>query len=118
MTWFNDGDRNTKFFQAHVNGKRKRLQLKRIQKNDGHWVEDSEGIAEEAVRFFQSQFHEEVVPTNFQIIDHVPYMVNGGQNRDLLKQPTAEEVKQAVFGLNGDNARGPDGFNGSFFHSC
>ncbi|XP_075076870.1 uncharacterized protein LOC142163479 [Nicotiana tabacum] len=27
MTWFNDGDRNTKFFPAQVNGRRKRLQL-------------------------------------------------------------------------------------------
>ncbi|XP_070041038.1 uncharacterized protein [Nicotiana tomentosiformis] len=31
MTWFNEGDKNAKFFHAHVNGKRKRLQLKRIQ---------------------------------------------------------------------------------------
>ncbi|XP_070005504.1 uncharacterized protein [Nicotiana sylvestris] len=39
------------------------------------------------------------------------------QNEELLRQPTREELKQAVYGLNDDNARGPDGFNGSFFHS-
>ncbi|XP_019238339.1 PREDICTED: uncharacterized protein LOC109218432 [Nicotiana attenuata] len=98
MTWFNYGDRNTKLFHAHVNGKRKRLQLKRIQNNAGQWVKDTEGIADEAVRFFQAQFHEDVVPTDSQIINRVPQMVNGEQNQELLKQPTREEVKQAVYG--------------------
>nr|XP_009608433.1 uncharacterized protein LOC104102441 [Nicotiana tomentosiformis] len=118
MTWFNDGDRNTKFFHAHVNRKRKRLQLKRIQNSDGDWIEDKEAVADEAVKFFQAQFHEDIVPSEFGIIDHVPHMVDMEQNQELLRQPTREEVKQAVYGLNGDNARGPDGFNGSFFHSC
>ncbi|XP_060190777.1 uncharacterized protein LOC132620077 [Lycium barbarum] len=31
MQWFQDGDRNKKFFHAHVNGKRRKLQLQRIQ---------------------------------------------------------------------------------------
>ncbi|XP_070039538.1 uncharacterized protein [Nicotiana tomentosiformis] len=34
MSWFQDGDRNTKFFHAQVNGIKKRLQLKRIQNSD------------------------------------------------------------------------------------
>nr|XP_009774912.1 PREDICTED: uncharacterized protein LOC104224892 [Nicotiana sylvestris] len=34
------------------------------------------------------------------------------------QQPTREEVKQAVYGSNGQSAGGPDGFNGSFFHAC
>lgn len=75
MTWFIEGDRNTKFFYAHVNGKIKRLQLKRIQNSEGSWIEDSEAMAEEAAEFFQAQFHEDNIPTDFGIIDHVPQMV-------------------------------------------
>ncbi|XP_075109126.1 uncharacterized protein LOC142180920 [Nicotiana tabacum] len=86
MQWFNDGDRNTKLFHVHVNGRRKRLQLKRIQNTAGVWIEDKEEMANE--------------------------------NQELLRQPTAEEVKQAMYGLNGDSAGGSDGFNGCFFHSC
>lgn len=41
-----------------------------------------------------------------------------GQNQELIKQPTKDEVKQVVFGLNGESARGPDGFNGCFFQAC
>lgn len=31
MAWFKNGDRNTKFFNAQVNRRRKRLHLKSIQ---------------------------------------------------------------------------------------
>ncbi|XP_019241772.1 PREDICTED: uncharacterized protein LOC109221779 [Nicotiana attenuata] len=61
MLWFQDGDRNTKFFHAHVNGRRKMFQLKRIQNNDGNWLEDNEAMADEAVNFYKAQFHEEQV---------------------------------------------------------
>ncbi|XP_019251034.1 PREDICTED: uncharacterized protein LOC109229947 [Nicotiana attenuata] len=70
LNWFKDGDRNSKLFHAHVKGKRKRLQLKRIQDRYGVWIEDEEKIAEEAVHFFQQQFHEDSVPTDFRILDH------------------------------------------------
>nr|XP_018622849.1 uncharacterized protein LOC108943378 [Nicotiana tomentosiformis] len=40
------------------------------------------------------------------------------QNQELMKQTTRVEVKQAVFRLNGESARGPDGFADIFFHSC
>lgn len=118
MTWCNEGDRNTKFFHAHVNGKRKTLQQRRIQNSEGSWIEDTDVMAGEAVKSFQAQFHEDNVPTNFGIINHVPQLVTREQNKKLTKIPTTEEVKHAVFGLNGDSAGGPDGFNGNFFHAC
>ncbi|XP_075103192.1 uncharacterized protein LOC142177960 [Nicotiana tabacum] len=62
MAWFNDGDRNTKFFHAQVNGRRKRLQLRGIQNSDGIWIDDPTQIADEVVHFFKEQFHEERCP--------------------------------------------------------
>ncbi|XP_075077040.1 uncharacterized protein LOC107829953 [Nicotiana tabacum] len=35
MIWFAEGDRNTSFFHNYVNGKRKKLQLKRIKSSSG-----------------------------------------------------------------------------------
>ncbi|XP_019234736.1 PREDICTED: uncharacterized protein LOC109215176 [Nicotiana attenuata] len=118
MNWFQDGDRNTKLFHAQVNGKRKRLQLKTIKNAEGNWLEDTTDMADEAVRFFQNQFHEDAVPTNFRILDYVPTLVDNVQNMKLIQQPTEEEIKNAVIGLNGESAGGPDGFTGAFFHSC
>nr|XP_009784530.1 PREDICTED: uncharacterized protein LOC104232953 [Nicotiana sylvestris] len=75
MAWFKDGDRNTKLFHAHVNGKRRKLQLKSIQDMNRNWI-----------------------------LDQVPVMLNEVQNCEFTMQPTIEEVKKAVFGLNGDSA--------------
>ncbi|XP_019256252.1 PREDICTED: uncharacterized protein LOC109234638 [Nicotiana attenuata] len=100
MAWFKDGDRNTKFFHAHVRGRRKKLQLNRIQNRQGVWIEEEE---RNSCRSNQ---------------DNVPTLIDMGQNEELIKQPTMEEVRAAVFGLNGDGAGGPDGFTGKFYQSC
>lgn len=70
-------------------------------------------MAGEAVKFFKAQCSETVVPTTFGIIDHVPRLVDMEQNSDLIRQPTKYEVKQAIFGLNGESAGGPDGSRGT-----
>ncbi|XP_075099299.1 uncharacterized protein LOC142176126 [Nicotiana tabacum] len=75
-------------------------------------------MAEEAVRVFQAQFHEDSIPTTFGIMYNVPKMVEMRHNEELIKQPTIEEVKKVVFGLNRESAGGPDSFNGCFFHAC
>ncbi|XP_019248490.1 PREDICTED: uncharacterized protein LOC109227751 [Nicotiana attenuata] len=116
MTWFKDGDRNTKFFHAQVKGRRKRLQLNRIQNSLGNWIEEDEEIVEEAVKFYEDQNRETTVPTSFDIINHVPTLINVEQNSDLVKQPTKDEVKNAVFGLNIDSVGGPDGYTDSFIN--
>ncbi|XP_019241599.1 PREDICTED: uncharacterized protein LOC109221581 [Nicotiana attenuata] len=119
MNWFQDGDRNTKFFHAQVNGRRKRLQLNRIKDADGNWLEDNADMADEAVRFFQNQFHESTIPTNFRILEYVPTLVDSVQNTKLIQQPTEEEIKYAVMGLSGESAGGPDGFTGQvLYQSC
>ncbi|XP_070019835.1 uncharacterized protein LOC142178556 [Nicotiana tabacum] len=41
---------------------------------------------------------------DFTILDHMPVMINEEQNSELTRQPTMEEVKKAVFGLNVDSA--------------
>ncbi|XP_060201987.1 uncharacterized protein LOC132630433 [Lycium barbarum] len=65
MTWFQEGDKNSIFFHAHL----------------------KEGGKDE-------------------------------HNEESTADPTMEEVKHAVFGLNDTSAGGPDGFTGMFFQSC
>ncbi|XP_070008168.1 uncharacterized protein LOC142165152 [Nicotiana tabacum] len=118
MLWFKDGDRNTKFFHAQFNGRKKRLKLSRIQNNLGNWIEEDHLIAEEAVKFYKDQFTESTVPNAFDILNHVPSMVDSDQHERLMALPSNEEVKRAVMGLNGDSAGGPDGFTGAFYQTC
>ncbi|XP_059292365.1 uncharacterized protein LOC132045804 [Lycium ferocissimum] len=51
MQWFDDGDKNTKFFHTYVQSRRKRLHFKRMQDQNGVWLEEKDGIAAEAIRF-------------------------------------------------------------------
>ncbi|XP_075101596.1 uncharacterized protein LOC142177036 [Nicotiana tabacum] len=98
MNWFAEGDRNTSFFHNHVNGKRKKLQLKRIKSGSGF---TNEGDASE-----------------FPLLNNVPSMVTMDQNLELSRLPTIEEVRAAVFELSGESASGPDGFTGLFYQTC
>ncbi|XP_019226229.1 PREDICTED: uncharacterized protein LOC109207710 [Nicotiana attenuata] len=118
MNWFTEGDRNTRFFHNHVNGKRQKLQLKRIQNGDGDWLESQDLMANTAVYFFQKQFTREGDSTTFELLNNMPNIVTMSQNLELCKFPTIDEVKSAVFALSGDSTSGPDGFTGSFYPHC
>ncbi|XP_070032835.1 uncharacterized protein [Nicotiana tomentosiformis] len=49
MQWFKDGNRNAKFFHAHVRSKRKKLQVSRILDKNDNWLESHEDTARETV---------------------------------------------------------------------
>ncbi|XP_059315418.1 uncharacterized protein LOC132066031 [Lycium ferocissimum] len=86
------------------------LQLKRIQNSQGQWLEEEQDMAEEVVRFFEAQFHETVVPTQFDILKHVPALITRQQKDDLTAIPTKEEVcwdiMDDVFNMVWDFVRG------------
>ncbi|XP_070042828.1 uncharacterized protein [Nicotiana tomentosiformis] len=75
MTWFAEGDRNTRFFHNHVNGKRRKLKLNRIHNGDGVWIETQDLLDKEAVDFFQNKFSHEGDPTSFDLLSNVPSMI-------------------------------------------
>ncbi|XP_060182406.1 uncharacterized protein LOC132612080 [Lycium barbarum] len=118
LQWFKEGDRNTKFFHVLVNGKRKRLQIKKIQDQNGVWLEQEEEITQEAIKFYSDQFSEKQIPTNFELLDHIPRLITAEQNAQINELPEGEEVKKAVFGLNSNSAGGPNGYTRKFFQSC
>ncbi|XP_075083347.1 uncharacterized protein LOC142167090 [Nicotiana tabacum] len=117
MTWFAEGDRNTSFFHNHVNGKRKKLQLKRIKSGSGVWIEDQEQLAAAAVDFYQKQFTNEGYASEFSLLNNIPSMVTMDQNLELSRLPTIEKVREVVFELSGESAIGPDGFTGLFYQT-
>ncbi|XP_060210556.1 uncharacterized protein LOC132637493 [Lycium barbarum] len=118
LTWFQDEDRNSKFFHAYVKGRRKKLRVDNIQDADGNWLTNQEEISQEAVRCYQKQFEEDKIPSKFGLLKHIPTLVTEDQNHTMEMLPNEEEIKEAVFALNGESACGPDGFTGLFFQSA
>ncbi|XP_059306203.1 uncharacterized protein LOC132057591 [Lycium ferocissimum] len=106
MKWFKDGERNIKFFHSYVKGRRRKLALHGIHNSQGDWITNKEEIGEE------------VRPTNFDMLDDIPSLITAEQNDALIELPDNDEVKKVVFGLNGENTSGPDGFSGHFFQAC
>ncbi|XP_060202604.1 uncharacterized protein LOC132631021 [Lycium barbarum] len=71
VKWQSEGDRNTRFFHSLVNGRRKRMQLNRIQNDDGAWLEDRDQIATAAIDIYQQQFSSEPTSSDYSILEHV-----------------------------------------------
>ncbi|XP_059310556.1 uncharacterized protein LOC132061893 [Lycium ferocissimum] len=115
---FSEADKNTRFFHSLVKGRRKRIQIKKIQDADGIWLEDADRVAVEVVNFYHKQFTHEEVSEDSPILNHIPELIREEDNMLLAEQPTMEEVQKAVFELNGDSACGPDGFSRIFYQKC
>uniref|UniRef100_A0A0V0HAW3 Putative ovule protein n=1 Tax=Solanum chacoense TaxID=4108 RepID=A0A0V0HAW3_SOLCH len=118
MKWFNEGDRNTKFFHSYVRGRRKKLHIESIKDIRGIEVSDNDQKGEAAVEFFQNQFSAEACNRDYGMLQHIPRLISEEQNEEMFKLPSLEVVKKMVFKLNGESASGPDGFSGSFFQHC
>ncbi|XP_060200321.1 uncharacterized protein LOC132628563 [Lycium barbarum] len=101
-----------------VNGRRKRLQVKRMKKQDGSWIEGEDALAEKATQFYHHQFTQEDISSDFSLLQHVPNMVTQEKNHILTSMPTLEDVKTAIFDLSGDSSGGPDGIIGAFYQVC
>jgi len=118
MRWFKDGDRNTKFFHNYVKGRRRKLFISEITTAQGDTVTGNENIGMEAVSFFEDQFKETNTSVDDSMLDLIPKIITQEQNEEMGRMPNMEEVREAVFALNGDSTSGPDGFSGEFFQSC
>ncbi|XP_049388501.1 uncharacterized protein LOC125852861 [Solanum stenotomum] len=118
MKWFQEGDRNTKFFHSYVRGRRKKLHLERIKDMRGVEISSNEQKGTVAVEYFQDQFSEEERNLDFSILQHIPKLISKEQNEEMHKLPSIEEVRNVVFTLNVESAPGPDGFSGKFFQHC
>ncbi|XP_060210656.1 uncharacterized protein LOC132637608 [Lycium barbarum] len=118
MDCFSEGNKNTRYFHSLVKGRRKRIQIKRVKDDTGHWLEDADSVAAEAVNFFHKQFTHEEVSEDSPILTNIPKLIIEEDNILLAEQPTMEEVQKVVFELNGDSSCGPDGFSGIFYQKC
>ncbi|XP_070029137.1 uncharacterized protein [Nicotiana sylvestris] len=101
MTSFAKGDRNTSFFHNHANGKRNKLQLKRIKSGSGVWIKDQVKLATAAVDFYQKQFTNEGDTIGFSLLNNVPSMIIMERNLELSRLPTIEKVRTIVLSLVG-----------------
>lgn len=106
MEWFKDGKRNTKLFHTMVRGRRSRLRVKRIQDEEGSWLEQQDEIATAAENFYAQQFTTQRECEDYSMLNELPRVVTEDINDELTKTPLLEEVRGAVMSLNRNSVEG------------
>lgn len=81
-------------------------------------IEDSDRISKEAVDFFENLWRRNgagQMGLQAELLELIPPLVSRDDNNMLEEPVLMKEVKSVVFGLGGEKAPGPDGFQAFFF---
>ncbi|KAG5580316.1 hypothetical protein H5410_050943 [Solanum commersonii] len=113
LQWFKEGDANTKYFHSLIRGRRGRLFIHKLIRDDGEWLQGEDNIAMAACDHFKNLFMGDSKFINEGALECIPRMVNREQNESLTALPTLAELKEVVFSMNPNSAAGPDGMNGT-----
>lgn len=87
---------------------------------DGLVIEDPDSIGKEAMSFFENLWKKNGIAqpgVQVELLELIPPLVSREDNSMLEELVSLKEVKAAVFGLGGEKAPGPDGFQAFFFQS-
>jgi hypothetical protein len=114
---FISGDRNTAYFHRVSNIRAATKAISFLQDGDNTLTDPTE-IEQHIVSYFQAIFSMNNNCTPNSLVDEtIPLLVSEMENQRLLRLPLMDEIKEAVFSLNGDGAPGPDGFGGHFYQT-
>ncbi|CAL0304706.1 unnamed protein product [Lupinus luteus] len=112
LRWLWYGDCNSKLFHASIN--RRRLSNAILGLNiEGVWVDDPVHIKD----FVRSSFHNRFSESHWNRpkLDGVDFnCISKAENNFLTARFEELEIKEAVWGCDGDKSPGPDGFNFAF----
>ncbi|KAF9623255.1 hypothetical protein IFM89_000744 [Coptis chinensis] len=111
-------DRNTKYFHALVKMNRNKNMITEFKNSQGELLTDQDEIGDLLVQQYTEKFKKVNHELDMELISMVPCVISYEDNLELIKFPTAEEIKEAVFYLHVESAPGLDGFNGFFYQKC
>jgi ribonuclease HI len=113
--WLKNGDKNTHFFHACANSRRKKNFIEKIRDEQGNWGMSMEEVNGAFINYFTKLFSAGRVSDQDPCFQTVESRVTRRMNEELLEEFTGEEISRALFQMAPLKAPGPDGFNASFF---
>jgi ribonuclease HI len=115
MDWLRCGDRNTKYYHACANYRRKTNRIAKIVDGNGAGCETEVEIKNAFINYFEDLFTSGHVGDISLCLQPLERRVSNEMNAELLKPFTGEEVYRALFQMAPLKAPGPDGFSAGFF---
>ncbi|OMO57673.1 reverse transcriptase [Corchorus capsularis] len=118
--WLRDGDRNTGYFHTVASSRRQRCIISSIQDENGVCFSDAKSIERIIEGYFKNIFSS--TNPNWDNVRSIASLlerrIDDEQGLMLDTDFTFEEIKDAVFQMEGDKAPGPDGMTQTFFQQC
>ncbi|KAF8406683.1 hypothetical protein HHK36_008774 [Tetracentron sinense] len=116
--WMVDGDKNSKFFHAVLNQRRKNNFISSMTLVDGTILSTPEQVHQGAVCYFQEILSGAEVSEVADLSPLLDKVIADEDNFFLCNEPTELEVKEALLSIPKHSSPGPDGFGSGFFSSC
>ena len=117
LLWLSLGDRNSGFFHATTKNRKRANALTVLEDSAGVMVYKEAEIAKTVEEYFKELFTSEQGERTSTVTDALQPLISDEDNAGLIAIPSALEVKEAMFAINGEKAPGPDGFSASFYHT-
>ena len=115
LTWFQEGDRNTRFFHTKASARYKKNLIEGLMDANGVWQKEEQIIEEIVVDYYKNLFTTSS-PTNFnEILEAEETKVSPSMNHMLNRDFTAREVEQALKQMHPQKAPGPNDMPPLFF---
>lgn len=115
VSWIMYGDRNSKFFHASTLIRRRRNEIRAIQREDGTWLSSETEIRQAFVAHFKDIYKgvstysiHECYP--IELLQGLP-KIPQSMHQCLTELPSAQEIHRALMAIGPHKAAGPDGFD-------
>lgn len=76
-----------------VKERRKRLEIKGIQKSNDSWAK-GDNIMNEAIQFYRNQFTTEIQSNSLSLVELIPKLITESNNDFLNKESSVEKIKK------------------------
>ncbi|XP_020595398.1 uncharacterized protein LOC110035510 [Phalaenopsis equestris] len=115
VTRFIEGDRNTSYYHACINFRRKNNMILSINDSHGKVLTDAENIAIDVVNYFQNIFMDQSTERAPIKVELFSECIDYVQSLDLNQIPMEGEIKAALDSIDDNKVAGPDGFTAKFY---
>ncbi|XP_026439791.1 uncharacterized protein LOC113338628 [Papaver somniferum] len=111
IKWVMEGSSNSNLFHSNIKIRQTTNAICELEEENGNLVSDQARISDMLVNFFEQRFKAQYVVVNDSILDVIPKIITESDQFMLEVTPEAEDIKAAVFGMDGDSAPGADSFS-------